>query len=122
MLAFRFEPPSEAFDGDLNLLPPPIFSRASLPQLYHYKAPPSSIRSTFVNAQGEEVTRMINRDRYKSAMPFSLSHEDKKTAIPDEPPSSRPAGSADDKRILASMIAVRPLLHLACRSERMAAP
>jgi general transcription factor 3C polypeptide 5 (transcription factor C subunit 1) len=110
MLNFRFEPPSEQFEGDLNMLPPPIFSRTSLPILYNYKAPPSTVPSTFINASGEEVTRMVNKDRYKSAMPLSLSHYDTESPVPTEPPNTKPANSADEKRILASIKKVRDLL------------
>ncbi|KAL8283271.1 hypothetical protein RQP46_006049 [Phenoliferia psychrophenolica] len=66
MAAFSFPAPDEDFTEDLYL-PPSIFSRQGVPQMWEYKALSASVKTTSdrPGPSGEEVQRLINGTRWK---------------------------------------------------------
>ncbi|GJJ07427.1 hypothetical protein Clacol_001629 [Clathrus columnatus] len=94
---FRFDAEKEQYsveaedDGgnsitqsNLRLIPPPIFSRQGIPQIYNFKQNPMSTVETSVNVvTGLERKRYINRFRWKGWSVVSVSIND--TEVPSKP-------------------------------------
>ncbi|EJD01218.1 uncharacterized protein FOMMEDRAFT_158350 [Fomitiporia mediterranea MF3/22] len=86
--------------SNLRLIPPPVFSRQQIPQIYNYKANTMSVVTTYADPEtGEEKKRLINRARWKGYGPATVSFSDK--TIPLGPPEAvAKATTESDKRIL----------------------
>ncbi|KAF8592376.1 hypothetical protein K439DRAFT_1655910 [Ramaria rubella] len=65
--------------SNLRLMPPPVFSRQGIPQMYNFKQNPMAIVDISVDeATGQEKKRYINRFRWKSwsVVPISMSEKE----------------------------------------------
>ncbi|THH03585.1 hypothetical protein EW145_g6165 [Phellinidium pouzarii] len=91
---------AEPTRSNLRLIPPPLFSRQSMPQVYNYRANNMSVVTTVVDSEtGEEKKRLINKTRWKGFHPSSISFTEKTT--PDKPPTSvQNMFDQADKRLL----------------------
>jgi hypothetical protein len=92
---YRFPEPNEDFEmgHDLKLLPPPVFSRLGLPQVYawvtssfylslsiwaqdltsyRYRKNPLSAPVTTTLPDGSEVTRLVNKNKYRGELITSV--------------------------------------------------
>ncbi|KIJ56642.1 hypothetical protein M422DRAFT_57318 [Sphaerobolus stellatus SS14] len=60
--------------SNLQLIPPPLFSRQSIPQMYNFRQNPMSVVETAINEHtGQEKSRFINRFRWKGWSVISVS-------------------------------------------------
>ncbi|KAH8118324.1 RNA polymerase III transcription factor IIIC subunit-domain-containing protein [Phellopilus nigrolimitatus] len=86
--------------SNLRLIPPPLFSRQTIPQIYNYKANNMSVVTTFIDSEtGVEKKRLINKARWKGYGPASITFSEKTT--PDKPPGVAQEAQEDaDVRIL----------------------
>ncbi|KAF8341420.1 RNA polymerase III transcription factor IIIC subunit-domain-containing protein [Cantharellus anzutake] len=72
--------------SNLRLMPPPILSRQTIPQVYNYKANPTSIVQTFTDKKtGLEKQRLLNKRRYSGVGVTFISTDE---PTPEEPPSN----------------------------------
>ncbi|EPQ59371.1 hypothetical protein GLOTRDRAFT_70737 [Gloeophyllum trabeum ATCC 11539] len=85
--------------SNLRMFPPPLFSRQSVPQNYGFKANPMSTVTTFVDDNGEEKKRLINRTRWKGYGPVSIVFSD--PTVPEKPiPQVEEARQQVDQHLL----------------------
>ncbi|KAF8525363.1 RNA polymerase III transcription factor IIIC subunit-domain-containing protein [Gautieria morchelliformis] len=69
--------------SNLRMIPPPVFSRQGLPQMYNFKQNPMAVVETFVDEETAlEKKRYINRSRWKgwSVIPISMSEKEVPTS------------------------------------------
>ncbi|OCB90890.1 hypothetical protein A7U60_g1915 [Sanghuangporus baumii] len=89
--------------SNLRLIPPPVFTRQTLPQIYNYKANPMSVVTSYIDSQtGEEKKRLINKSRWKGYGPATLSFSDK--TVPTEPPEAIPKTVKDEEQRLVDLL------------------
>ncbi|KAL5487831.1 TFC1 [Sanghuangporus weigelae] len=89
--------------SNLRLIPPPVFTRQTLPQIYNYKANPLSVVTSYIDSQtGEEKKRLINKSRWKGYGPATLSFSDK--VVPSEPPEVIPKTVKDEEQRLVDIL------------------
>ncbi|TFK55860.1 hypothetical protein OE88DRAFT_1716528 [Heliocybe sulcata] len=69
--------------SNLRMFPPPLFSRQSVPQNYGFKSNSMSTVTTFVDQDGQEKKRLINRSRWKGYGPVSIVFAD--PTVPTKP-------------------------------------
>lgn len=82
--------------SNLNLIPPPIFSRQGIPQIYNFKQNPMSTVETSLDViTGLEKKRYINRFRWKGWSVVSAS-------ITDQELPSKPSKQVEDMRSSAN--------------------
>lgn len=73
--------------SNLRLVPPPLFSRQTIPQAYNFRSNPASIVATVADdGSGDGKKRMINRMRWKGYGPAAIMFSD--AEIPEKPPPS----------------------------------
>ncbi|KAI0092586.1 RNA polymerase III transcription factor IIIC subunit-domain-containing protein [Irpex rosettiformis] len=94
---------SKKIRSNLRLLPPPIFSRQNVPQLYNFKTNPASVLTAVIDEEtGEEKKRLINRMRWKGYGPIAINFSDKD--VPDKPSDTIEAQRAEaDSKLLARL-------------------
>ncbi|KAK9899970.1 hypothetical protein P389DRAFT_165068 [Cystobasidium minutum MCA 4210] len=115
MQQYRFPEPSEDFEHNLHLLPPPVFSRLTLPQIYAYRANPLSIPATVTKPDGTEVTRLINKGKYKGVLPVTISFATPTSEVPTGPTKAMESkltknpAEADTIERLAKLFEERPV-------------
>ncbi|CUA67791.1 Transcription factor tau subunit sfc1 [Rhizoctonia solani] len=88
--SFEFKPLQENYEergkSELNLIPPPLFSRQGIPQHYGLKQNPMSvIHSTVDPRTGEETRRYIHKHRIKGSLAPAAISWDSET-VPTSPP------------------------------------
>ncbi|KAK4705743.1 general transcription factor 3C polypeptide 5 (transcription factor C subunit 1), partial [Phenoliferia sp. Uapishka_3] len=72
---FSFPTPDESYTEE-QYLPPPVFSRQSVPQMWEYKAVPATAPTVSVRPSGEEVNRLINMSRWKGRPMMTIAFAD----------------------------------------------
>ncbi|KAM0756576.1 hypothetical protein T439DRAFT_376745 [Meredithblackwellia eburnea MCA 4105] len=108
---FSFPPPDENFTEDMYL-PPPTFSRVTVPQIYDYKPSPTSVPITATRpSTGEEYTRLINSNRWKGRPMITIAFSSPSSDIPGGPNAEliklRKAVTDDTERELAECFEMR---------------
>ncbi|KAH7343258.1 RNA polymerase III transcription factor IIIC subunit-domain-containing protein [Rhizoctonia solani] len=88
--SFEFKPLQENYEEEgksqLQLIPPPLFSRQGIPQHYNLKQNPMSvIHSTIDPRTGEETRRYIHKHRIKGSLAPAAISWDSET-VPTSPP------------------------------------
>ena len=94
IMSFEFPPPSEEYNegANLNSIPPPIFARNAVTAPYGYQPNQNSIPTTSVDPDtGEEVTRLINKNRFVGGAATSIAFADYPMGH-DQVPQAAPEG------------------------------
>lgn len=102
MCHWKAPPPSEDYSR-LRLVPPPLFARLGTAIPYNYKPLAGTVPTTFTNAQGDEITRMINTNRYKGIVYNSASFYDDKP-VPDGPIQGTRLPNSEPERVLVDKL------------------
>lgn len=103
---WKVQPPNEDYT-QLHPVPPPVFSRLQMTIPYNYKPLAGTVPVTSTNSRGEEVTRLINQNRYKGATYATASFFSSSPVPSEAPPKSRKPADAEERRLSELILQVR---------------